>query len=63
MLTPPTKTQKKRGTVVDKIRYTANMRRVVGAEGFEPPPAGLEPAILPSYTIPPVDNSLMKIKT
>lgn len=31
---------------------------MVGAEGFEPPPGGLEPPILPSYTIPPVSNSL-----
>ena len=25
----------------------------VGAEGFEPPSTGLEPVVLPGYTIPP----------
>ena len=41
-------------------RYTAGIVLEVGAEGFEPPPAGLEPAILPSYTIPPMSNSLRR---
>ena len=47
---------------VENAMLSAVLLLKVGAEGFEPPPAGLEPAILPSYTIPPVGNSLMKIK-
>ena len=41
---------------VSIVEYSAG----VGAEGFEPPPGGLEPPILPSYTIPPVGDSLRK---
>ena len=34
----------------------SNIERKVGAEGFEPPSTGLEPVIIPGYTIPPWVN-------
>tara|TARA_B100002051_G_scaffold38928_1_gene32837 strand:- start:735 stop:902 length:168 start_codon:yes stop_codon:yes gene_type:complete len=37
-----------------KIMGNAWLSYMVGAEGFEPPSTGLEPVIIPGYTIPPI---------
>ena len=37
-----------------KILGMTWMSFMVGAEGFEPPSTGLEPVIIPGYTIPPI---------
>ena len=37
-----------------KIMGNTWLSFMVGAEGFEPPSTGLEPVIIPGYTIPPI---------
>tara|TARA_B100000945_G_scaffold211932_1_gene170679 strand:- start:10732 stop:10899 length:168 start_codon:yes stop_codon:yes gene_type:complete len=37
-----------------EILGVISMGFMVGAEGFEPPSTGLEPVIIPGYTIPPI---------